>query len=131
MMATLQKERKIINDTNLWTEYESGLCDSCVALCCRMRVEATLDDLVRMELVAPMEALGPIKRIARKLRQQGLIEDHNPTRATFTLARRANDDCIFLGEETRRCTIYEIRPETCRNHPEVGPRPGFCPHLTG
>jgi len=128
LMTQLQKEREIINDTNFWTEYKLGLCGGCAALCCRMRVEATLDDLVQMELVTPMEALGPVKRIARKLRQRGIIEDHNQTRTTFTLARRANDDCIFLGEESRRCTIYETRPETCRNHPEVGPRPGFCPH---
>ena len=36
-----------INNTDTWTRYRAGLCDSCVANCCRMPVEATLDDLVR------------------------------------------------------------------------------------
>jgi Fe-S-cluster containining protein len=44
----------------------------------------------------------------------------------FTLARRANDDCIYLDGHSRRCTIYERRPRTCRNHPAIGPRPGYC-----
>ncbi|WP_459943772.1 YkgJ family cysteine cluster protein [Desulfocastanea catecholica] len=33
---------------------------------------------------------------------------------------------MFLDGRTRRCTIYATRPETCRNHPRVGPRPGYC-----
>jgi Fe-S-cluster containining protein len=38
----------------------------------------------------------------------------------------ASGDCIFLDTGTRRCTIYRQRPETCRNHPQVGPKPGYC-----
>ena len=30
--------------------------------------------------------------------------------------------------KTRRCTVYDKRPNTCRKHPQVGPRPGYCPH---
>ncbi|WP_370448043.1 YkgJ family cysteine cluster protein [Chromobacterium violaceum] len=38
----------------------------------------------------------------------------------------ANGDCLYLDAQTRRCTIYERRPNTCRNHPKVGPKPNFC-----
>nr|WP_256595704.1 YkgJ family cysteine cluster protein [Chromobacterium violaceum] len=31
-----------------------------------------------------------------------------------------------MDAQTRRCTIYERRPNTCRNHPKVGPKPNFC-----
>ncbi|MDP4732351.1 MAG: YkgJ family cysteine cluster protein, partial [Limnohabitans sp.] len=24
-------------------------------------------------------------------------------------------------------TVYDKRPNTCRLHPQVGPKPGFCP----
>jgi len=24
--------------------------------------------------------------------------------------------------------VYEQRPNTCRKHPQVGPRPNFCPY---
>ena len=34
----------------------------------------------------------------------------------------------LLDAKTRRCTVYEKRPTTCRLHPQVGPRPNFCPY---
>ncbi|MEX8496351.1 YkgJ family cysteine cluster protein, partial [Leptothrix ochracea] len=33
-----------------------------------------------------------------------------------------------LDAQTRRCTVYEQRPNTCRKHPQVGPKPGYCPY---
>ncbi len=79
-----------------------------------------------MELVDVFEARDPAKEIAKRLRKRGLIEHFNFKSEIFTLARLANDDCIFLDQKTRRCTIYTKRPDTCRNHPRVGPRPGYC-----
>jgi Fe-S-cluster containining protein len=31
--------------------------------------------------------------------------------------RSIRDHCIFLDNQTNRCTIYEHRPITCRDHP--------------
>jgi Fe-S-cluster containining protein len=33
-----------------------------------------------------------------------------------------------LDAKTRRCTVYDKRPNTCRLHPQVGPKPGYCPY---
>ncbi|MFO6369419.1 YkgJ family cysteine cluster protein, partial [Pseudomonas aeruginosa] len=44
----------------------------------------------------------------------------------LTLTRMANGDCLYLDRKTRLCTIYARRPDTCRNHPRIGPRPGYC-----
>ena len=52
----------------------------------------------------------------------------NFKREIFTIARRASGDCHFLDAKTRRCTVYEQRPEICRKHPQVGPRPNHCPY---
>lgn len=117
-----------INNTDTWTEYRAGLCDNCQAFCCRMPVEATLQDLIRMEVIDPFEAQEPLKRIARKLKRNGIIEHYNPSRAVFTLARHPSLGCIFLDPASRRCTIYEKRPQICRTHPQVGPKPGYCPY---
>ncbi len=38
----------------------------------------------------------------------------------------SNNDCLYLDRKSRLCTIYDKRPDTCRNHPKVGPRPGYC-----
>ncbi len=110
------------------TRYRSGLCSSCAANCCTMPVEVKMADLVRLELVDPFEAEhDEPKQIAKRLQKMGLIEHFNFKNSIFTLARRANGDCQNLDAKTRRCTVYDKRPNTCRLHPQVGPRPNYCP----
>ena len=112
-----------------WTRYRSGLCQDCVANCCTMPVEVRLPDLVRLELVDPFEAEHEEpKQIAKRLSKAGLIDHFNFRNSIFTLARRASGDCQFLDAGTRRCTVYEKRPGTCRLHPQVSPRPNHCPY---
>jgi Fe-S-cluster containining protein len=112
-----------------WTRYRNGLCDTCAANCCTMPVEVKLPDLVRLQLVDAFEAEHEEpKQIAKRLSKAGLIEHFNFKNSIFTLARRASGDCQFLDARTRRCTVYALRPNTCRLHPQVGPRPGHCPY---
>ncbi|MFM2056293.1 MAG: hypothetical protein RLY71_678 [Pseudomonadota bacterium] len=112
-----------------WTRYRPGLCDSCMANCCTMPVEVKLADLVRLGLVDPFEAEHEEARlIARRLIKLRQVERYHHKDGIFTLARRADGDCQFLDAQTRRCTVYEQRPNTCRKHPQVGPRPGHCPY---
>ena len=92
-----------------------------------MPVEVGLADLVRLALVEPFEAEHEApKQIARRLTKAGLIEHFNFKHSRFTLARRASGDCRCLDALTRRCSVYEQRPDTCRRHPQRGPRPGYC-----
>eukprot|EP01031_Cornospumella_fuschlensis_P037026 gene37026-44932_t len=102
------------------------MCHACVSSCCTMPVEARISDLIRMELVADFERGEPPKNIAKRLMKDGLVERFNQKSGIFTLARMANNDCYFLDRKSRLCTIYDKRPETCRNHPRIGPRPGYC-----
>ena len=91
-----------------------------------MPVEARLSDLIRMELVDEFERGEPLKNIAKRLMKDGVVERFNQKTGLFTLTRMSNNDCYFLNRKTRLCTIYDKRPETCRNHPKIGPRPGYC-----
>lgn len=109
-----------------WHKYRKGLCDSCRATCCTMPVEVHLNDLIRMALVDEFERGEPIQAIARRLIKQGIVERFHQKTGIFTLSRMANGDCQFLHRDTRLCTLYERRPNTCRNHPRIGPRPGHC-----
>ena len=94
-----------------------------------MPVEVRLPDLVRLGWVDPFEAEHEsAKNIAKRLTKAGLVGHFNFKNEIYTLARRANGDCRFLAATTRRCTVYEQRPDTCRKHPQVGPRPGHCPY---
>jgi Fe-S-cluster containining protein len=118
-----------VDNCATWTRYRSGLCNSCAANCCTMPVEVKLPDLIRLGLVDPFEAEHEEpKHIAKRLQKMGAIEHFNFKNSIFTLARRANGDCHNLDAQTRRCTVYEKRPNTCRSHPQVGPRPGYCPY---
>ncbi|MEN9888817.1 MAG: hypothetical protein RL559_854 [Pseudomonadota bacterium] len=93
-----------------------------------MPVEVRLPDLVRLQLVDVFEAEHePPKQIAKRLLKAGLIDHFNFKNSVFTLARRASGDCHFLDAQTRRCTVYALRPNTCRLHPQISPRPGHCP----
>lgn len=111
-----------------WSKYKSGLCASCAANCCTMPLEVQLSDLVRLGLVDAFEVDNvEHKLIARRLLKTRLIDHYNPRHDIFTMARRASGDCNFLDATTRRCTVYDQRPETCRLHPQKkSPRPGFC-----
>jgi len=118
-----------VDNCNTWSRYRNGLCNNCAANCCTMPVEVKLPDLVRLELVDPFEAEHEApKQIAKRLQKMGVIEHFNFKHSIFTLSRRANGDCHNLDAQTRRCTVYEKRPTTCRLHPQVGPRPGYCPY---
>ncbi len=109
-----------------WVKYRKGMCDDCQASCCTLPVEVRIDDLLRMRLVEPFDTGEPPRQIARRLIKQGSVEHFNQKSGLFTLTRLASGDCLYLDRPSRRCTIYERRPDTCRNHPRIGPRPGHC-----
>ncbi len=126
MVLKLPVGKTDIDDTGTWVKYKKAFCEFCHGSCCTMPVEVTAEDLVRMRLIDEFDLQDKLKHIARKLIKKRLIEHFHSKSAIFTIARMANGDCIFLDNHSRRCTIYELRPDTCRNHPRVGPRPGYC-----
>lgn len=115
-----------IDRLETWLPYKAALCASCVANCCRLPVEVRIADLVRMELIDAFEAEEAPKVIAKRLKKTGVVAHFNFKNSIFTLTQRSNGDCLYLDAATRRCTIYALRPDTCRNHPRIGPRPGYC-----
>jgi uncharacterized protein len=118
-----------LDDTSTWIKYTQKLCKNCSARCCSLAVEVKKDDLVRMGLIDEFEIDENPKKLAKRLRKEGYVEHFYHKKEQFTLARMANGDCIFLDSETRRCNIYDKRPDTCRQHPIIGPRPGYCAFL--
>lgn len=88
-----------------------------------------MPDLIQLGWVDPFEAENEDpKQIAKRLSKAGLIDHFNFKNSIFTLAQRSNGDCLMLDAKTRNCTVYDKRPSTCRKHPQVGPKPGFCPY---
>ncbi len=115
-----------IDDIATWAKYNKKLCEHCGATCCSLPVEVQPKDLVRMGIMDEFELEESLKLVAKRLMKEGVIDHFHSRTAIFTLARMANGDCLYLDKSTRRCTIYQKRPDTCRNHPQIGPRSGYC-----
>jgi uncharacterized protein len=86
-------------------------CDKCVAYCCSIydRVQVTPRDIRRLAAhfhVAPEIATHRFTKVFGKER---------------ILRRKADklfgQACMFLNQETRKCTIYDARPLVCREFP--------------
>ncbi len=125
-MIQLPRIQADLDNTATWAKYNKRLCGYCAASCCSLPVEVKPPDLVRMGLMDEFELEEDLKQIARRLMKRHLIDHFHAKTSTFMLARMANGDCIYLDSLTRRCTIYPQRPDTCRNHPGIGPRSGHC-----
>ena len=109
-----------------WIQYRSGLCQNCDAGCCTLPLEVNVNDLIRLELTDEYEAAESLKKIAQKLKKARIVKSFHPKSQLFILEQRNGRDCIYL-DENRRCTVYEKRPEVCRQFPKIGPKPGWCP----
>ena len=112
-----------------WVPYRAALCRSCQATCCRgWPVEASVPDLIRLEVLSAEEAATALPKAAARLKREGIIRSFRPRSLVFVLAQKENGDCRYLGED-RRCTVYARRPTICREFPRrIGPRPSHCPY---
>lgn len=111
-----------------WRKYQKGLCTDCWAGCCTLPVEAKISDLVRLGLTTPEEADWDLSGLIKRLTKARVIEGYDPREQMFILAQVSGRDCLYLHPTTRTCTVYEKRPDTCRNFPKIGPKSGFCPY---
>lgn len=112
-----------------WVKFKKSLCKTCFATCCHdMPLEASIPDLIRLGLTTETEATSDLAGVAKRLKKQKLIQSFHPRKMVFVIAQKKNKDCVFLDAQ-RRCTVYEKRPQICREFPRIGPRPGFCPYL--
>lgn len=118
-----------VNRPSTWKKYQEENCLNCMAGCCSLPVEMSFDDLVRLEFVDEFERDEPRRKTAKRLKKEGLISHYNNKNDIYTLPQRSNEDCVYLDQQTRRCQVYEKRPKTCRQHPIVGPRRGFCAYV--
>ena len=125
-MNQLPSAQADINNIFTWAKYSKKLCSHCMASCCSLPVEVKAEDLIRLQLMDEFELEDSLKVIAKRLKKQHLIEHFHSKTKIFTLARMANGDCVFLDSKSRRCAVYTARPDTCRNHPRIGPRSGYC-----
>ncbi len=115
-----------VDDLKTWVKFRQKMCDDCRATCCSLPVEVKTSDLVRMGLINEFDLQENPKVIFKRLHKEKIVQHFHAKSQTLTLAQMSNGDCIYLDQSMRRCTIYDLRPDTCRQHPIKGPRPGYC-----
>ena len=108
-----------------WKKYDATNCMHCRANCCAMPVEVKVSDLLRLEVVSIDEVENSIKKLAKRLKKEGYISSYREGTEFFMLTQKPNSDCYFLNTQTRLCTVYDKRPDTCRQFPsQMGTRVG-------
>jgi Fe-S-cluster containining protein len=117
----------LIHRSETWVKYHPSKCEGCWAGCCTLPVPVTSEELHHMGFIEADEVNGPLKRIARRLIREGIIQSFNARTRLFTINQVNGDDCVFL-DENRRCKIYDRRPSICRRFPMNSVRPGHCPN---
>ncbi len=118
-----------IDKPGTWRLYKKGICATCFGTCCTLIVEVTAKDLIRLGFTDEWEVENCFKDLIRNLKKQGIIKRYNFKNQKFTLMQKNGNDCFFMNRD-RLCSVYEKRPEVCRNHPvHAGPRKGYCPYI--
>lgn len=87
-------------------------CNRCPAYCCSYpRIPVQPSDVVRLALHFGLSTEDAERKFTRKSEEPGeRVLRHQPDKVYGTI-------CRFLDTRTRRCTIYEARPEICRDYP--------------
>jgi uncharacterized protein len=94
-------------------------CEKCPAYCCSYPdIEVTPRDIERLA-----------KRFGIDYRTAEVRFTKPDDKDKARLLRHRRDTvfdsvCMFLDQETRRCTVYDSRPHVCRDYPD-SPRCGY------
>jgi Fe-S-cluster containining protein len=113
-------------DSNTWKKYTKNSCKTCVATCCTMPIEVRWEDLVKLNLVAEIDLVDPLKVIVARLKKEKVITDYREKSGLFAMKQTSKGKCRYLVDN--KCSVYEKRPLVCRNFPtRAGWRHGFCP----
>jgi len=97
-------------------------CTKCPAYCC------SYDQIEVKEL--------DVRRLTKHLEidRETFLERYTKQGDELPILRHQKDKyygsvCVFLDQKTRRCTVYEARPNVCRVYPDR-PRCGYYDFLT-
>jgi Fe-S-cluster containining protein len=86
-------------------------CEKCPAYCCSVyeRVAVSDSDLVRLALHFRLSVEEAEKQLTKKWEDERILKrQKDPVLGSA---------CRYLDLNTRGCTIYDARPDTCRDYP--------------
>ena len=88
-------------------------CDKCVAYCCSIydRVQVNGRDVRRLAAHFGISPEAAASRYTKLWGKERILRRRSD--------RLFGQACMFLNQETRKCTIYHARPGTCREFPDA------------
>lgn len=88
-------------------------CDKCIAYCCSVydRVQVTQRDVLRLAKHFHLTPERASQRFTKSYGKERILRRKSD--------RLFGQACMFLDQDTRKCTIYHARPQTCREFPEA------------
>ena len=96
-------------------------CGDCPAICCTVYEAVSVDDADARRLARHL-GLTPAAFVALATRRGPRGE--TILRRKPDLASGTGECCAFLDTQTRRCKVYDARPEVCRDFPAEKAREG-------
>ena len=94
-------------------------CGKCPAYCCSYpEIEVSKADIARLARHFDVSEAAATERFTKQQREENVRILRHREDEHFTSV------CMFLDRKTRRCTVYESRPHTCRGYP-YGNRCGY------
>lgn len=93
-----------------------------------MPVEVMASDLVRMGILDEFYLDSSLKEQTKEALKHPGVTRYTPSNEKYTLTQKQDTSCYFL-DANKRCSVYENRPDTCRNHPKIGTRPNYCAYM--
>jgi Fe-S-cluster containining protein len=103
-----------------WRRYLKFRCTGC-GNCCRDTIVCLTDADVRR--ISEGTGKSPLAFVRFYSHDDIAMSDNDPSWVRLGKGRRVmalkktHDHCVFLENSTNRCTVYEHRPVTCRDHP--------------
>ncbi len=97
-------------------------CSKCPAYCCSYdQIELKELDIRRLAKHLDLDREVFLKRYTKQGDELPILRHHKD--------KLYGSTCVFLDSKTRRCTVYEARPNVCRTYPDR-PRCGYYDFLS-
>ena len=97
-------------------------CSKCPAYCCSYdQIELKELDIRRLAKHLDLDREVFLKRYTKQGDELPVLRHHKD--------KLFGSTCVFLDSKTRRCTVYEARPNVCRTYPDR-PRCGYYDFLS-
>jgi Fe-S-cluster containining protein len=94
-------------------------CSKCPAYCCSYpEIEVSKADIARLARHFDLSPAAAEEKFTKPQKEDNVRIPRHREDEHFTSV------CMFLDRKTRRCTVYEARPHTCRGYP-YGARCGY------